>query len=133
MGFEKRVQAAIRQIVREGLVESAHDLSEGGLAVAVAESSFETGIGARLDLDSDLRPEYLLFGEAPSRILVSSTNTGRIQEIGESFNVPVLRVGTTEAGTVEISNRGARLISSDVQRLRAAWSGAFEALLESRK
>jgi len=57
------------------LAESAHDLSDGGLAVALAECCFGAGqIGAQVDLDSDLRPEILLFHEAPSRILVSTAN-----------------------------------------------------------
>ena len=54
---EKRVQSAIREIVAAGLAESAHDLSDGGLAVALAECSFgPADIGAAIDLDSDLRP-----------------------------------------------------------------------------
>ena len=63
---EKRVQEAIREIVAEGLAESAHDLSDGGLAVALAECCFGTNeIGAQVDLDSDLRPELLCFHEGP--------------------------------------------------------------------
>jgi len=63
---EKRVQEAMRQIAAGGLAESAHDLSDGGLAVALAECCFGAGqIGAQVDLDSDLRPEILLFHEAP--------------------------------------------------------------------
>src|SRR5205085_10430175 len=58
MDYEKRLHEAIRQIVSEGLAESAHDLSDGGLAVALAESSFGAqGVGARIDLDSPLRLE----------------------------------------------------------------------------
>ncbi len=57
MDYEKRVQAAIREIVAEGLAESAHDLSDGGLAVALAECSFgPAGIGAQIDLDSRPAP-----------------------------------------------------------------------------
>ncbi len=58
MEYEKRVHQTIRELVRSGLVESAHDLSKGGLAVALAESSFgRERISARIDLDSDLAPE----------------------------------------------------------------------------
>jgi phosphoribosylformylglycinamidine synthase len=133
MDFEKRVQAAIRQIVNEDLAESAHDVSEGGLAVALAECGFGTGIGAQVDLDSDLRPEFLLFGEAPSRILVSSTNIERIQSIGAAHGVPVVRIGATGGDVLCIVNRGGVLVECKVERLRAAWSGALEAELESKK
>ena len=75
MEYEKRVQASIRELVRERSVESAHDLSEGGLAVALAECSFgPENVGAAVKLDSDLPPKLLLFHEGPSRILVSTAN-----------------------------------------------------------
>ena len=78
MDYEKRVQSAMREIVAEGLAESAHDLSDGGLAVALAECSFGPAeIGASIDLDSDLRPEMLAFHEAPSRILISTAHARR--------------------------------------------------------
>ena len=57
MDYEKRVQDAIREIVAAGLAESAHDLSDGGLAVALAECCFgPAGIGAQIDLDSRPAP-----------------------------------------------------------------------------
>jgi phosphoribosylformylglycinamidine synthase len=133
MEFEKRVQAAIRRIVAEGLAESAHDLSDGGLAVALAESAFPHGIGACIDLDSDLRPEFLLFGEAPSRILVSSSHPARIQSVAEEFGVPSLVIGDTIGGRLEIRNRSLPLITSDVESLRGLWARALEQKLESRK
>src|SRR5437763_14567478 len=62
---EKRVQSAIREIITAGLAESAHDLSDGGLAVALAECSFgPAGIGAQIELSSDLRPEIPASHEA---------------------------------------------------------------------
>ena len=75
MEYEQRVQYAIRRMIDDGLVESAHDLSDGGLAVALAECSFGPAeIGAQVDLVSHLRPEVLMFHEAPSRILISTAN-----------------------------------------------------------
>src|SRR6185369_13078888 len=62
--YEKRVQAAAREIAISGLAESAHDISDGGLGVALAESSFGlASVGAEIDLDSDLQPELMLFHE----------------------------------------------------------------------
>jgi phosphoribosylformylglycinamidine synthase len=133
MDFEKRVQAAIRRIVSEGLAESAHDLSDGGLAVALAESAFPYGIGASTDLDSDLRPEFLLFGEAPSRIVVSTTDPSRIQSIAEEFGVPAPIIGDTIVGRLEVRNRNLPLITSETESLRRLWAGALEKKLESRR
>lgn len=59
--------------IRKGLVNSAHDLSEGGLGVALAESCFGKGIGAQVELSSELRSDVLLFSESQSRILLSAS------------------------------------------------------------
>jgi phosphoribosylformylglycinamidine synthase len=130
---EKRVQAAMRKIAAQGLADSAHDLSDGGLAVALAESSFERGIGASVTLDIDMRPEFLLFGEAPSRILVSSGDPSRIQTIAAEFGVPATVVGATVEGVLEVRNRNLPLISASVSDLRKTWSAALETRLESRR
>jgi phosphoribosylformylglycinamidine synthase len=61
LDYEKRIQGAIREVVRAGLAESSHDLSDGGLAVALAESA-QAGVGARIEVESDLRPEFLVAG-----------------------------------------------------------------------
>jgi phosphoribosylformylglycinamidine synthase subunit PurL len=133
MEFEKRVQAAVRHIVREGLAESAHDLADGGLAVALAECCMPRGVGANVSLDSGLRPEFLLFGEAPSRILVSTADPARIQSIGESYGVPAVVVGGTMGDRLIVTNRSLPLIDTDVKALTRIWSGALEEKLESRR
>jgi phosphoribosylformylglycinamidine synthase len=133
MDLEKRVQAAIRKIVDEGLAESAHDLADGGLGVALAESTFPNGIGAQIDLDSDLRPEFLLFGEAPSRIVVSTSSPDRIQQIAAEYSIPVTRIGVTMGGDLVVRNRNLPLIHTAVESLRSLWAGALEEKLESRR
>src|SRR5262249_25967012 len=96
MEYEKRGQAAIREIVLAGLAESAHDLSDGGLAVALAESSFgPAGVGARIDLDSDLRRELVLFHEGPSRVLVSTAEPERVAGIARRHGVEAPVIGIT--------------------------------------
>ncbi len=78
MEYEKRVQETVRDLVRERRVESAHDVGEGGLAVALAEcDSARLQIGADVTLDSLIRPRLLLFDEAPSRVLVSTNKSCR--------------------------------------------------------
>ncbi len=131
MEYEKRVQAAIRQVVAEGLAESSHDLSDGGLAVALAECSFSPGnIGARIDLDSELRPELLLFHEGPSRILVSTANAARVQQICSAHQVAAPKIGVTAVGSLTIANRGTVLIDSPVSELHNLWEGALERYLQ---
>ncbi len=76
--FEKSVQDAVREIVNEGLAETAHDVSQGGLAWALAEGTFQNGVGAKVELDSELRPELLLYHEGPSRVIVSTRQLARV-------------------------------------------------------
>src|SRR5580698_5564257 len=86
LDYEKRVQAATREIVNGGFVESAHDVSDGGLAVALAESSLE-GIGAAIELSTALAPELALFHEGPSRILISTAVPQEIEKIARAHGV----------------------------------------------
>ncbi len=132
MDYEKRVQEAIRELVRAGHVESAHDLSDGGLAVALAESSFGSeNIGADVHLDSDLNPELLLFHEGPSRILVSASNPQKIFEIARQKNVQAVEIGATLESRVVIRNRGRILIDSTIVDLKNIWANALEHLLHN--
>jgi phosphoribosylformylglycinamidine synthase len=124
---EKRVQSAIREIVAAGLAESAHDLSDGGLAVALAECSFGPAeIGAAIDLDSDLRPEMLAFHEGPSRILISTAYPGKVAAIAEQHGIEAPVVGVTIEKGMEIRQRAMTLGSWETTTLRAAYNGALE-------
>jgi len=127
MEKEKRVQAAMREIVAGGFAESAHDLSDGGLAVALAECSFgAAGIGALVDLDSDLRPEFLCFHEGPSRIVLSTANAARVAEIAARHGVEAPVVGSTIEKGLEIRQRGVTLGSWEIETLRQAYREALE-------
>jgi phosphoribosylformylglycinamidine synthase len=87
---EAALQSCLLELAGQGLLDSAHDCSDGGLAVAVAESGFPREIGATLNLVSDgLPPEYLLFGEDASRIVISCDpeNLGRIQQTAIKWRV----------------------------------------------
>jgi phosphoribosylformylglycinamidine synthase len=127
MDLEKRVHETIREILAEGLAESAHDLSDGGLAVALAECSFgPAGIGAQLDLDSDLRPEMLCFHEAPSRILISTAQPQKVAAIAAKHGVEALLAGVTIEKGIEIRQRAMTLGSWEISSLKSAYSGALE-------
>jgi phosphoribosylformylglycinamidine synthase len=130
LDYEKRVQAAIREIVREGLAESSHDLSDGGLAVALAECCFSPReMGARITLDSPLRPELLLFHEGPSRVLVSTAAPDRVQGIAAKHGVEAPAIGVTQEGRLTIASAQGTLVDVDVAEFRSRWEAALEKLL----
>jgi phosphoribosylformylglycinamidine synthase len=68
---EFNVQQVVRQLIIEGLVESAHDVSDGGLFICLLESALPRGLGFRIDSDEDFRKDAFLFGESQSRVVVS--------------------------------------------------------------
>ncbi len=127
MDYEKRVHAAAREIVGSGLAASSHDLGDGGLAVALAESSFGVdSIGAAIETDSAARPEYLLFHEAPSRILISTADAEAAARIARKHEIEAPVIGQTMAARLTIRIRGACVIDWDVADLRRSWETGFE-------
>jgi phosphoribosylformylglycinamidine synthase len=132
MDYERRVQLVIRTLVREKRVDSAHDLGEGGLALALAECSFgASGIGAAVALESDMAPELLLFHEGPSRVLVSTSHPDYIFSVCAKNDVQAVTIGATLEARVTIRNRDKILIDSSVTDLKSAWSNALEHLLHN--
>ncbi|MBM3783505.1 MAG: phosphoribosylformylglycinamidine synthase subunit PurL [Acidobacteria bacterium] len=126
MDYEKRVQRAIREIVSAGLVESSHDAGEGGLAVALAEASFD-GVGARIQLPAAERPEVQLFHEAPSRIVVSTAQAAAVTAIAAKYNVEVAAIGKTQVGRLLIDTK----IDATIEELREPWSASLERMLHA--
>jgi phosphoribosylformylglycinamidine synthase subunit PurL len=132
MPYEKRVQGTIRELVRAKAVESAHDVGEGGLAVALAECSFGDGdIGADIRLDSDLRAEMLLFHEGPSRILVATENPENVLAAARGNAIHATVIGATLEARVTIRNRNEILVDSTVKDLKGLWVHALEHLLHN--
>ena len=128
MDYEKRVHNAIRAILAEGLAESAHDLSDGGLAVSLAECC--TGeIGASVRLTTEDRLEFTLFGESPSRILLTTSNAARIQEIALSFGVECLPLGVTMESRLQIGDEPQMWIDIETADLGRAFEASLPALL----
>jgi phosphoribosylformylglycinamidine synthase subunit PurL len=98
LAYEIKIQNAVRDLIREGLVKSAHDCSEGGLAVTLAECCFSPGglLGADVDLGAhDLRADQVLFNESQSRIVISVTpkNLEKTMSILRERDVPFRELG----------------------------------------
>ncbi len=134
IGFEKQVQAACLEAIQAGLVRSAHDPSEGGLAVCVAESCIshrQEMHGAALDLEALAQPggrlDEILYGEAPSRIVVTvdPKDLAPLQTIAAKHSVPCFRLGTVAGDRLVVKHRGVNVIDLPVRDLNAAWRGAI--------
>jgi phosphoribosylformylglycinamidine synthase subunit PurL len=131
---EAALQKAIIAMIALGLVESAKDCSEGGLAVTVAECGFAHGIGAQVNLRSNgLIPEFVLFGEDASRVLISCDpqNASRIEQIAVQYGLSAEQIGSTVPDQLEIRVDGATAATASVSELKDAWAYALERALQS--
>ncbi|MBU4602003.1 phosphoribosylformylglycinamidine synthase subunit PurL [bacterium] len=118
---ERAVQNACREAIKKGLLSSAHDCSEGGLAITLAESCIKGKKGARIKIKDKMRSDALLFGESQSRIIVSINpkNLSLLQDIADKYQVPLLILGSVEEKKLNIN----RLISLKVDQLEKVWRG----------
>jgi phosphoribosylformylglycinamidine (FGAM) synthase-like enzyme len=131
---EAALQRAVIELIQKGLVESAHDCGEGGLAVTLAEKAFPKGVGARVNLASGGLPaEFALFGEDASRIVLSCdpAQVSRIKEVAEEFGLVADILGETVSGRLEISLDGRLLVSAGIAELSADYEGALERALRA--
>jgi phosphoribosylformylglycinamidine synthase subunit PurL len=131
---EATLQRALVAIIRAGLAESAHDCSDGGLAVALVESALPGGVGLSVRLPGQqVAPEFLLFGEDASRVVLSCDpiQLPRIKQVAEEYGVFADVLGETGSGGVEISVDGQPVISASVAELREAYEGALERALRT--
>jgi phosphoribosylformylglycinamidine synthase subunit PurL len=129
---EKRMIALLVGLAGEGALQSAHDISDGGLAVTLAESCFVSdGLSAKVSLTSKEADEAALFGERGARAIVSVTpeNLAAVRRIAAQYEVALLEVGRVSRGEFRIELNGRAVVSADPPSLIDAWAGALERLL----
>ena len=136
---EKAVQEATLEAIESGIISSAHDCSEGGLAATLAESCVTNAnrmLGAQLKLDklknADIRTDEILFGEAPSRIVVSlnKDNLSALEKIAEKHSISYQVLGNVTGDKLTIERKGATVIDLPVAKLSETWRKAIPSRLE---
>jgi len=126
------LQKALVELASAGLLDSAHDCSEGGIAVTLAESAFGRGVGCSVDIASHGLPaECALFGEDASRVVISGSreNLPRIQKVALQYGLSTEVLGETTSQHLEIKLEGAVVVSAGVGELREIYDGALESAL----
>jgi phosphoribosylformylglycinamidine synthase subunit PurL len=129
---EATLQRALVAMIGAGLVESAHDCADGGLAVALVESALPAGVGLSVTLPrQQVALEFVLFGEDASRVVLSCdpVHLPRIQQVAEEYGVVADVLGETGSDRVEIAVGGDSVVSASVQELREAYEGALQRAL----
>ena len=125
--LERDVQAAVRDAIRTGLVKSAHDCSEGGIAVTLAESCLAGGIGADVHLEDGLQPAASLFGETQSRIVVTCADADADALVDHLLqrDVPYAVLGSVGGERLTICEK----LDLRLEDLRDAFEPTLETLL----
>ncbi len=125
---EKGVQELCREAIGRGLVRSAHDLSEGGLAVCAAECCLlsDKKIGCVIEIEDKIRPDALLFSESQSRILVSTAAPllPQLLKLAEERDIPARAIGQAAGKKLIIRQDGREIVSLPVEKLYETWKKA---------
>jgi phosphoribosylformylglycinamidine synthase len=137
---ERSLQRVLVEGAATGLIRSAHDCAEGGLAVTVAESCFDTGFGADVDVPAlaASAPGFgdvaTLFGESASRAVVS-VKPERLVELlalADATDVPAARIGTVGGDRIRLSTQGRVAIDESLADAERIWAESIESYFEKR-
>lgn len=133
---EKKVQECCYRAIQLGLINSAHDISEGGLATALAESCISGNLGFDGEIETEFRADTLLFGEGQSRIIVSlpKGNLSMLQKIAQELNVKVSLLGSvkTKDFKIKVNSSGKNMgsINIELEELANTWKNSLKRKLE---
>ncbi|HVS88530.1 MAG TPA: phosphoribosylformylglycinamidine synthase subunit PurL [Candidatus Acidoferrum sp.] len=141
LAAEKRLQDCLVALAAEGAIQSAHDISDGGIAVTLAESCFAPVgarhavpvLGAHVILDEEGPVEAAVFGERGARAVVSvrPTSLARVLDTARQYAVGAHEIGkVTHDGAFHIEHEGRAVIDSSVETLRDTWAYSLERTLK---
>ncbi len=131
--LEKKMQLLVREAILKGLVRSAHDVSDGGLACCLAESAIAGAVGVVIEMEPGRRADILLFGEAPGLIVLTAVPADVERLRGLAAGLPLRKIGQTGGGKLVIKAGGAAVVSVPVAQVEQAWQGSLEAMVSGKK
>lgn len=134
MKAEKRLHECLIDAISDGLLSSAHDCSDGGLAVAVAESSIVGGFGVEASVLADCGASVALFGEAQSRAVVSLSpdNLGELRELVDTHGIECTVLGKVQGDRMKVAVNSVTVIDRSVEQLAKRWKDAIPSRMEGR-
>ncbi|HET7104410.1 MAG TPA: phosphoribosylformylglycinamidine synthase subunit PurL, partial [Terracidiphilus sp.] len=131
--FAANLHKLLAELAWRRLPSSARDISDGGIAVALAQAALPRGIGARVEQHSSLmvHPLFGLFAEPSSTVILTAAHghVSEIEDLADSFGYFAARIGTTGGNRMEISVDREPFISAPLAELGGIWSGALQATL----
>ncbi|WP_274363065.1 phosphoribosylformylglycinamidine synthase subunit PurL [Paenibacillus thermotolerans] len=129
---EQKLLKTALAAIRGGLVVSAHDLSEGGLAAALAESCFANELGADVDVATDLRADIALFSESQSRLLLTCKpeKADALKMMLVDSGIPVSVIGKVGGDRLTVRVNGSVVLDTAVETLEKTWKDAIPCLMK---
>jgi phosphoribosylformylglycinamidine synthase II len=137
LDVELAVQRACLEAAEAGLLQSAHDCSDGGLAVALAESCFSSlgknGVGATVNLSGKIGTDAVLFSESPSRIVISfaAEAESQIKELASAAGAPFEIIGIVSGERLNIAVNSEAAVDVDVNELEGLWRNGLPRKLQA--
>ncbi len=137
LGAELAVQKACLTAAQKGVLRSAHDCADGGLAVAIAECCFSSlnrgALGAEIVITGEYEVATRLFSESPSRIIISfdPAALGDIEEVVAAAGCPMTVLGTVGSDRLRIESDGEEVIQLDVAEIESAWRSSLAQKLQA--
>jgi phosphoribosylformylglycinamidine synthase len=128
LAHERALHALLAAGVARGVIETAHDVSSGGLALALAEAALAgpARVGAEIELHDPLRPDALLFGESTGRVIAATAASERLLELAREHGVPARCIGRTGGDRLRIGpGTGEIWIDAALERLHHVWTDAL--------
>ena len=123
LAAEKALQQCLITGAKQGLIQSAHDCSEGGLSVALVESAIQGNLGVEIAIEGTISEAAILFGETQSRVVVTVTpeKLEKVITLAKELQVPVMQIGTVAGSEFNVTYNNKKLIQSSVAELSKPW------------
>ena len=130
--YEKRLQSVLLKMIKNGLIKSAHDISEGGIAVALAECCVmnrKNPIGCEVNLSVNGRKDFELFNESQSRIIISldKRNEEKCKDFCKEENINFIFLGITGGTSLHID----KLLNTELEKINNAYFNSIRRIMET--
>jgi phosphoribosylformylglycinamidine synthase len=123
---EYAVQSLVTNLIKNKLIQSAHDISEGGLAITLLESGFHSNLGFEVNAVEGMRKDAFWFGEAQSRVVVSvkSSNLAAFKQSAEAASIAITYLGLVSSGAITVNSNNWGTITD--------WKNKYDTAIEKR-
>lgn len=127
--LEKNIQNTCLSLIKKGVIKSAHDISDGGIAINIAESIISGNIGAKIEVDISLNPISFLFSETQSRIVItiSKNNLEKVEALLKTNNTPYSILGKVGGDKLIINN----LVNLNIKKMEEIWEKTITSLVKN--